>query len=369
MSARPYCVFSAEGSAPRVGARSGDGVLDLAEALGDPVFAAPTLNPFMAQGPAAWREVRAAVAGLSGPVVPLAEVRLHRPFEVADFVDYYSSLEHATNCGRILRPGSAPLSANWREIPVGYHGRSGTVLASGTPIVRPSGVRAGEPCPTFGPSVKLDVEVEVGFVVGVPSTLGRPVPIGDFAAYVFGAVILLDWSARDIQSFEQQPLGPNLGKSFATTIGPWVVPLAALDGALVEPPRADPPPLPHLRPTGPSGYDIRLQFAVNGRVISRPRFASMYWTPAQQFAHLTSNGASLRTGDLLGSGTVSSFDPGAQGCLLELTADGREPLRLADGTQLGYLADGDRVTVSASAPGADGPIDFGVAEATVLPAL
>ncbi|HLZ36656.1 MAG TPA: fumarylacetoacetate hydrolase family protein, partial [Mycobacteriales bacterium] len=234
----PYGVWSRPGEPPRCGARVGDAVVDLAAALGEGVFAAPTLNAFLALGPRRWREVRTRLQDLltSGRIepflVPLADVRMHLPFAVGDYVDFYCSLEHATNAGQIFLGSTGPevLAPNWRHLPVAYHGRAGTVVVSGTPVVRPCGQRKwpSDPVPTFGPTRALDIECEVGFVVGVPTALGTRVPVSAFAEHVFGIVLLNDWSARDIQRWESAPLGPFLGKSFATSIAAWVTPLDAL---------------------------------------------------------------------------------------------------------------------------------------------
>ena len=373
--ALPYCVFSRGSDSPRVGAGLGAYIIDLHRTFGDPIFAAPSLNAFMSRGPRAWQRTRERLAGSVhggqiSDLVPIAEARLHLPFEVADFADFYSSLEHATNAARVLRPGDPQLHPNWREMPVGYHGRSGTVVVSGTPVPRPRGQLApGHARPELAPTRRLDFEAEIGFVVGMGSAPGQPVPAGAFAEHVFGVVLLIDWSARDIQAFESRPLGPFLGKSFATTISPWVVPLAALGQARVAPPAQDPEPLGYLRESVPWGLDIDLTVSIDGQVISRPRFATMYWTGAQQLAHLTVNGAALRTGDLYGSGTVSSFRRDEMGSLLEITAGGRDPVTLPDGRSRAYLADGDTVTLSGSAPGPDGSrIDFGSASGQVMPA-
>ncbi|HVM66065.1 MAG TPA: fumarylacetoacetate hydrolase family protein [Acidimicrobiales bacterium] len=355
-----YGVFSTGGRAPRVGALVGDAVLDVGAALGDDVFLAPALNAFMALGPPAWGDARSRIAEACAHgrhLVGLSEVSLHLPFAVADYADFYSSLAHAENCGRILRPGTDPLTPNWRHMPVGYHGRAGTVVVSGTPVQRPCGQRRPSPGapPAFGPSEMLDFEAEVGFVIGVPSR--RPVRTDEFAAHVFGVVLLNDWSARDLQGWEGQPLGPFLGKSFATSISAWVTPLDALAAARLPAPPQDPAPLPYLVDREGWGLDLSLEVAVNGEVRSRPPFASMYWTPAQQLAHLTVNGATLRTGDLLGSGTVSGPSRDEWGSLLELTWGGR------DG---GFLQDGDRVVLTATAPAhGGGRLPLGPVEGTV----
>ncbi|WP_073951583.1 fumarylacetoacetase [Streptomyces kebangsaanensis] len=371
----PYGVFSRAGSPERtVGVRLGDHVLDAgaaARALGSPyagLLAQPSLNPLLAAGRTAWTDVRRALTewvtvpshreAVAPFLHPLPSVTLHLPFEVADYVDFYSSENHARNVGRIFRPDAADsLTPNWKHLPIGYHGRSGTVVVSDTDVVRPSGQRKAptDPAPVFGPSVRLDIEAEVGFVVGVPSRMGQPVALGDFREHVFGLCLLNDWSARDIQAWEYVPLGPFLGKSFATSVSAWITPLDALEHARVAPPERTHPPLPYLDDSAaePGGYDLRISVAINGHVVSEPPFSTMYWTAAQQLAHLTVNGASLRTGDLYGSGTVSGPAERERGSLLELTWNGRDPLELPDGKRT-FLEDGDVVTLSAWAPGADG---------------
>lgn len=302
----PYGVFSGPDGVRRIGARLGDAVVDLSRAESSELILAGgalcqgSLNVLMSLGRPQWTAVRARVIELAPTLaaVPLAEVELHLPFEVADYADFYSCEHHATNVGRILRPDRPGPQPNWKRLPVGYHGRAGTVVVSGTPIDRPAGqLGPGD----FGPSRRLDVEAEVGFVVGLP---GRRIRTTDFAEHVFGVVLVNDWSARDIQAFECRPLGPFLGKSFATSVSPWVVPLDALSGAFVRAAAQDPVPAGYLMPPG-DGLDLSLAVEWNGTLVSSPPFAQMYWTPAQQLAHLTVNGASVRTGDLFASGTVS----------------------------------------------------------------
>ncbi|MGH3416944.1 MAG: fumarylacetoacetase, partial [Actinocrinis sp.] len=329
------------------------------------VLGALTLNPLMATGPRAWSAVRSRVLDLlesrahastvQNLVLPLPRVVNHLPFAVADFVDFHSSRHHAENLGRIMRPDGEPLAPNWSHLPAGCHGRAGSVVVSGTPITRPHGQRIppNDTEPVYGPTIRLDLEAEVGFIVGIPTRPGQTVPVDDFMDHVFGAVLVNDWSARDIQAWESQPLGPFLGKSFATSLSPWVVPLEALAEARVAPPRQDPAPLPHL--AGDHwGYDLRMRVELNGTAVSEPPFSTMYWTPAQQLAHLTSNGTPLRTGDLLASGTVSGPEPVQRGSLVELTWNGNYPLLLADGSTRTFLADGDTVSIGATAPGPDG---------------
>jgi fumarylacetoacetase len=366
----PYGVFSVGEEPRRVGVAIGGRVLDLAEVgrsgrfgadVADPVglFARDRLNPFLAAGPAVWSAVRARLVELLGPdgdlslpLVPRERARLHLPFAVADYVDFYSSLDHATTVGRLFRPDGDPLPRNWRHLPVGYHGRSGTVVVSGTQVRRPLGQRGpGD----FGPSQRLDFELEVGWVVGRPSPQGETVPIDRAGEHLFGLALVNDWSARDLQLWESQPLGPFLAKSFATSLAPWVTPLQALEPFRVRPPRQDPPVLPYLRTERAWGFDLDLEVALNGKTSSRVNFSRMYWTVAQQLAHLTVNGASLRTGDLLASGTVSGPDPASAGSLLERGGD--------------FLADGDEVVLRGSAGGEGTPLlHLGEVRGTVSPA-
>lgn len=343
----PYGVFSVDGGPRRIGVAVEDGVLDLAAHLG-PEFEAPSLNGFLAKGRAHWTTVRQQVQGLLDQPL-LQDVSMHLPIEVADYVDFYASEQHATNLGKMFRPDGEALLPNWKRLPVGYHGRAGTVVVSGTDISRPQGLTL--PGPEYRVSAKLDVEVELGYVVGTPSTLGTPVATGDFADHVFGVVLLNDWSARDIQSYEYVPLGPFLGKSFATSISAWVVPLEALDR--VPAPPQDPPVAAYLQTTEDWALDLTFELARNGEVVSRPPYKGMYWTAPQMLAHLTANGASLRTGDLFGSGTVSGDQANERGSFIELSWNTE------------FLADGDLVTIRArSASGAY----LGEVSGTILPA-
>jgi len=365
----PYGVFSVGGDRPRVGVRLHDTVIDAHRLTGRDELGAASLNRFMALGPSVWREVREelAAAAPDAESVPLSEVTMHLPVEVADYVDFYCSLQHATNVGRIFRPDGEALLPNWRHLPVGYHGRAGTVVVSGTDVQRPAGQRKApdEETPTFGPSRRLDIEAELGFVVGAPSRMGHSVPTADFAEHVFGVTALNDWSARDIQAWEYVPLGPFLGKSFATSISAWITPLQALEEARTALPGQDPAPLEHLRVDEPAGYDIAFEVVLNGEVVSRPPYAAMYWSPAQMLAHMTSNGASLRTGDLYASGTISGDERDQRGSLLELSWGGKEPF--GDGGRT-FLEDGDVVTLRATAPGAlGGRIELGEVTGAVLP--
>ena len=391
----PYGVVSRYGGDRYVVVRIGDyvlplealvvtGLLDDAAGLSPDrlraLFAADTLNSFMAAGPDVWSAIRARLTELLGDashksdveplLVNVDGITVHLPIAVADYVDFYSSIDHARNVGAIFRPDSAPLTPNWRHLPIGYHGRSGTIVVSGTPVVRPSGQRKPphEDTPVFGPSRRLDIEAEVGFVVGVPTELGQSVSTSKFASHVFGVVLVNDWSARDIQAWEYVPLGPFLGKSFATSVSPWVVPLEALVEARMTPPIQDPQVLPYLIDESPWALDLALEVLLNDEVISRPPFSSMYWTPGQQVAHMTVNGASLRTGDLFASGTVSGPERDQRGSLLELCWGGREPF-IAGGVEHTFLEDGDEVVIRASAPGRDGVrVGFGDVRGQIRPA-
>jgi fumarylacetoacetase len=381
----PYGIFSDEPHGDRrVGVAIGDFVLDVSrlDVPAADALAAPTLNALLARGRATWDALRGRLQELlADPVhriavephlIPRDRVTLHLPVEVADYVDFYSSQHHAENLGRMFRPDSPPLTPNWKHLPIGYHGRAGTVQVSGTPVVRPYGQRKApaDDQPTSGPSQRLDIEAEVGFVVGAPSELGTPVPVSAFGDHVFGVCLLNDWSARDLQSWEYVPLGPFLGKSFLTSVSAWVVPLAALEDARVEPPARDVPLQPYLDDAGaPWGLDIRLEIRLNGEVVSCPPFDLMYWTPAQQLAHMTINGASLRTGDLFASGTVSGPGRDQRGSLIELSWGGTEPLVLADGSSRTFLEDGDVVTITGSAPGPNGiRLSLGEVTGRVVPA-
>lgn len=364
-----FGVFSTMGEPPRVGFLAGDEILDLAAAGLGRDFAEPSLNPLLARGRGAWEDALGRALELlergHGPRVPLPEATLHLPFQVADYVDFFSSLEHATNTGRIFRPDQEPLLPNWRWLPVGYHGRAGTVVVSGTDVVRPRGQRRppDADAPEYAPSRRLDFELELGFVVGVPSRLGEPVPPEAFADHVFGVVLVNDWSARDLQAWESAPLGPFLGKSFQTSVSAWVTPLALLEEARVEARPQEPPPLPHLAGGRDWALDVALEVELNGTVVSRGNARTLYWTMPQQLAHATSNGASLRTGDLVASGTISGAERGSEGSLLELTWNGAEPLLLADGSERSFLEDGDEVVLRGRA----GAVELGEVRGRVLP--
>jgi fumarylacetoacetase len=294
--------------------------------------------------------------GADAFLVRATEARMLLPVEIGDYVDFYSSIEHATNLGKLFRPDSEPLLPNWRWIPIGYHGRSATIVVDGTPVLRPYGQRkAAQPAPVFGRSEMLDIELEVGFFVGRPNATGEPIPVGRALDHIAGLVLVNDWSARDIQAWEYQPLGPFLGKSFATTISPWIVTLDALEPFRVAAPLQEPRPLPYLDCEPRDAYDIALSVELRtaamrernerGSVIARTSFAGLYWTMAQQLAHATSNGALTRAGDLFASGTISGTAPESYGSLIELTWRGEHPLTLPGGETRRFLEDGDEVTL------------------------
>ncbi len=379
----PYGVFSASPGAQRLGVRIGDMVFDLGSAheagLLPEECAAPSLNPLLAAGRTRWAEVRAILTELLGDethrdavapmLVPVDDVALHLPFQPGDWVDFYSSEQHARNIGALFRPDAPDIMPNWRHMPIGYHGRAGTVVVSGTPVRRPHGQRLQDGAVVFGPSARLDIELEMGFVVGPASELGRPVPITAAADYIFGMCLVNDWSARDIQAWEYQPLGPFLGKSFATSTAAWVTPLAALEPFRVQQPPQQPEPLPYLRSDEPWGFDIDLTVSLQSEAmraigvepesIAATNFRHMYWTAAQQLAHLTVSGAALRTGDFFGSGTISGSERGEYGSLLELSWGGTEPIELPDGSTRTFLENGDEVTLGGSAGRGDDRLELG----------
>ncbi|MGH7727200.1 MAG: fumarylacetoacetase [Vulcanimicrobiaceae bacterium] len=389
----PYGVFRAPGrSRSRVGVALGPYALDLdvlaqrglfADLLGDPAFFAGNLDRFVRAGAARWIAVRARLQALlreggepamrddpevlERALVRRSEVELVLPVSIGDYVDFYASLEHATTVGKIFRPGDEPLAPNWRWMPVGYHGRAGTIVVGGSTVRRPCGQRLepGASEPAFGPSRRLDVELELAALVGDGPPLGTPIPLARAREHIFGVALFADWSARDLQTWEARPLGPFLSKSFASSLGPWVLPLEALEPYRVAGPPQEPAPLAYLHEPEPRGYELRFELALASaamrerglrpQVLSRPRFAAMYWSLAQQLAHLTSNGANLRAGDLLASGTISSDGPLGAGSLLELSWGGRDRIALADGTTRAFLEDGDEIVLRGWAEHGDLP--------------
>lgn len=372
----PYGSFSIGAGQARLGVRIGEQVLDVEQAAGIcHVDARPyvggNLSRLLAEGPDTWASTRtwlteliaddSKAEALAPFVHDLDEVTLHLPFAVADYVDFYASEHHASNVGRIFRPDGEPLTPNWKHLPIGYHGRSSTVVVSGTDIRRPQGQRKApsDAAPSFGPSIKLDIEAELGFVVGGATRLGESLSVAEAADHLFGVVLLNDWSARDLQAWEYVPLGPFLGKSFATTVSAWVTPMVALADARVDLPTQDPEPLPYLQGEQAKGLDIDYEVEWNGTVVSRPPYRTMYWAPEQMLAHMTVNGARVSPGDLFGSGTVSGPEKDTRGSFLELSWNGTEPLTLDDGSTRSFLEDGDTVVLRATAEGVGGPISLG----------
>jgi len=395
----PYGVFSPIGEAPRCGVAIGDSVLDLSllESEGwfgrdwTSVFAASALNGFMARGRGRWREVRERLTDLlvdggdprlsgsgslrSKALRPLSEVVQHLPIKVSGFTDFYAGKNHAVNVGTLFRGPENALPPNWLSIPIGYNGRASTVVVDGTPIKRPLGQMkpADADLPVFGPCRRLDFELEMGAVIGLPSEMGTPLSVAQADEMVFGYVLLNDWSARDIQAWEYQPLGPFQSKVFATTISPWIVTTAALEPFRTPTPPRERPLLPYLNEPGPMLYDIDLdvQLTPTGAraptTVSRTNYREMYYSSAQQIAHHAIGGCKMETGDLIGSGTISGPTDGSQGSLLELTQGGKRPIRLDDGASRTFIEDGDVVTLRGYARGQDHRIGFGACSGRILP--
>jgi fumarylacetoacetase len=396
----PYGVFSAkDGLAPRVGVAIGDHVLDLWQLVQDcridvvepGVFAASTLNPFMALGPKVWSRTRARISELlrhdspelrdnpklrQRALVPMADVKLHLPIAVSGYTDFYSSKEHATNVGTMFRDKNNPLLPNWLHIPIGYNGRSSTVVVSGTKVRRPHGQLKppNAELPSFGPCKRLDFELEIGVVVGQPSAMGEMLTESRAEAMIFGFVILNDWSARDIQQWEYVPLGPFQAKAFATSISPWIVTREALEPFRMHGPEQNPLPLPYLRQVLPNNYDIELDVALRAAQINqaasicRTNFKYMYWSSVQQLVHHASSGCAMNVGDLLGSGTISGPDKHQRGSLLEISWNGTEPVELAGGITRTFLEDGDSLVMRGWCQGDGYRVGFGEVEGTILPA-
>ena len=306
----------------------------------------------------------------------MGEVEMLLPVEIGDFTDFYSSREHATNVGSMLRGPDNALMPNWLHLPVAYHGRASSVVVSGTDVRRPNGQTKSDasPSPTFGPSRSLDFELELGAFIGTGNELGAPIPVARATEHLFGVVLVNDWSARDIQKWEYVPLGPFLAKNFATSISPWLLTMDALEPFRVAGPVQDPEPLPYLRSQGAGAYDIHLEVWLEGQGGSQAsricgsNARALYWSFAQQVAHHASNGCNLRTGDLLATGTISGSAPDAQGCLLELTQAGRKPIALPGGQARRFLEDGDRVTITGWCQGTGYRIGFGEVTGRILPA-
>ncbi|XP_024372480.1 fumarylacetoacetase [Physcomitrium patens] len=401
----PFGVFRpSSGATPRPGVAIGDSVVDLSVLSDAGLFSGPllsnstcfsqtSLNAFMALGRPAWKEARVTLQKLlsadeptlrdndelrSKAIIPMSKVKMEMPAVIGDYTDFFSSKEHATNTGTIFRSKELALPANWLHVPIGYHGRASSVVISGTDIRRPRGQTAppdGKKSPEFKPSAVLDFELEMAVFAGPGNELGTTVSVDDAPNHIFGFVIMNDWSARDIQKWEYVPLGPFLGKSFGTTISPWIVTLEALEPFICDAPVQDPPALPYLTEKKRFTYDIPLQVAISpegeskASVICNSNFKYLYWTVCQQLAHHTSNGCNLNPGDLLASGTISGPDSGSMGSLLEQSWAGSKEIKLEHGGIRKFLKDGDKVIMTAVCQGDGFCVGFGECSGKILPAL
>lgn len=393
----PFGIFrpNAEGQ-PRAGIAIGDHIVDLAAAAEaglfgkrrffKKIFEQNTLNEFIALGkPVTGRVRRKVQEWLQQPTAPdnaspiLCDRRTAQmllPIRVGNYTDFYSSIEHATNVGKMFRPDGNALLPNWRWLPVGYHGRASSVVVSGTPIRRPSGQilpPGGAPdTPVFAASRQMDFELEVAFVVGKETALGEPIPVGKADEHIFGLLLFNDWSARDIQRWEYVPLGPFLGKNFGSSVSPWIVPLEALKPFRVKGPKQQPAPLDYLQQRGAQNYDLALEVAITSpksnaeTVVSRSNFKYLYWSMAQQLAHHTVNGCNVQVGDLLASGTISGPGPGSYGSMLELSWGGKQPVAMADGSTRTFLEDGDVVTMRGWGESGGVRVGFGEVRGKIL---
>lgn len=389
----PWGIFSLPGESPRVGIAIGDQILDMVSVaelelfnFDVSVFYEDNLNEFIALGKeitiAARTQVQGWLRDEQGPFankpelfVPQADATMHLPVRIGDYTDFYSSIEHATNVGKMFRDPENALLPNWRHLPVGYHGRSSSIIPSGVPIHRPKGQTKPPSAdgPVYKASGRLDFELEMGFIIGKDSTLGDQVTTAEAEDYIFGLALFNDWSARDIQKWEYVPLGPFLGKSFASTLAPWVVPIEALDPFRIPGPEQDPEVLPYLRYRGKRNYDIKLEVAITPeggeeQVVSRSNFGYMYWNMCQQLAHHTVNGCNVRVGDLMASGTISGKDASSYGSMLEISQGGKLPFTMANGKTRSFIEDGDTVTLRGWGEAGDVRVGFGEASAKVLPA-
>ncbi len=398
----PFGVFLTKDDIVTIGTRIGDSVIDMNALyqlgyfegieLTDDIFLQDTLNAFISAGRKTWREVRNRIAEIfdlnnsklrdnekdkSQVVFSVNEVEMQLPVQIGDYTDFYSSREHATNVGMMFRDPNNALLPNWLHIPVGYHGRSSTVVPSGVPVRRPLGqtLPNGETQPVFGPSKLVDFELETAFITADANKMGEYIPVEEAEDHIFGMVLFNDWSARDIQKWEYVPLGPFLAKNFASSISPWIVTLDALGPFRCESPKQeDPKPLPYLQQTGNHAFDINLEVLIqpeNGEEtsVSKSNFKYMYWTMSQQLAHHTINGCQVNAGDMMGSGTISGPTPDSYGSMLELTWGGKNPITLKDGTERKFIADNDTVIMRGFCKKNDLRIGFGEVSSKLLPAL
>ncbi|MGF1582702.1 MAG: fumarylacetoacetase [Gemmataceae bacterium] len=392
----PYGIFSRRGSTEQhIGVAIGDSILDLRVLfeeglLQHPCLCENSLNPLLSQGKNVWTQIRTTTSQLlraetatlkdnasvrEKALVPMTDTVMHLPVEIGDYTDFYSSKEHATNVGTMLRGPDNALMPNWVHLPVAYHGRASSVIPSGTPIYRPKGQKLPPTAevPVFGPSRNLDFELEMGFFVGPGNVLSEPIAIGDAMNHIFGMVLVNDWSARDIQKWEYQPLGPFLAKSFATSVSPWVVPMEALEPFRVAGPKQAPQPLEYLRSSKDYSYDIHLEVWLKGEKmdaaerICLSNYKYLYWNCCQQLAHHTTNGCNLRPGDLLATGTISGPDSSSFGSMLELAWRGTKPIEFANGETRSFLEDNDTITMTGWCQGGGYRVGFGEVKSTILP--
>ena len=376
----PFGVFSTGSDAPRCGVAIGDMIVDLAacEARGllsaEGTFAAPRLNDFIALGRPVWDDVRARLTELLAeggdetlPLVAMAEATLHLPVRVTEFTDFYASKNHAFNVGALFRGPENALPPQWTHMPIGYNGRASSVVVSGTDIRRPMGQVKGENGPEWTACRRLDLELELGAIVGMDSTMGERVSVAEAERMIFGYVLLNDWSARDIQAWEYQPLGPFQAKALGTTISPWIVTQAALEPFRSEGAPREVPLLPYLQEERPGFYDMTIGWTMNGQQMGETNYNVMYYSSAQQLAHHTVSGCPMRVGDLLGSGTISGPAPEQTGALLEMTEGGKKPVTV-NGEERTFIQDGDEIGLYAHAQGDGYRIGFGPCTGTILPA-
>lgn len=388
----PYGIFSTQANpSPRVGTRLGDFIVDLPLLDNDGrfdkkygFFADATLNRFMAAGRDVWREIRQRLIRLLGEeqlsfkaeaLIPIQEVQMHLPVSIGDYTDFYASREHATNVGIMFRGKENALLPNWLHLPVGYHGRASSVVLSGTDVTRPRGQVKPKDAPVeFVATRQLDFELEMGFFIGIGNELGEPISIENAREHIFGMVLLNDWSARDIQAWEYQPLGPFLAKNFATSISPWVVTMDALEPFRVKGLEQDPTPLPYLLSDSTSGIDITLEVTLQSarmdapQIISRSNMKHLYWSIEQMLAHHTVTGCNMRVGDMCGTGTISGQAEDSYGSLLELAWRGEKPIQLSSGETRTFLQDGDTLTMKGYCQGDGYRVGFGEVTGKILPA-
>ena len=389
----PFGIFSTQDRSPRIGVAIGEHILDLAAVAELDVFdfntallEKDTLNDFISLGKEITTRVRkkiqhwlkddnSALAGKPELFVKQSEAQMHMPVAVGDYTDFYSSLEHATNVGKMFRDPENALLPNWKHIPVGYHGRASSIIVSGQPIHRPKGqtMPNGVESPVFGPTKRLDFELEMGFICGKETKLGESVSTANAEDYIFGLVLFNDWSARDIQKWEYVPLGPFLAKNFASSISPWVVTLEALEPFKLAGPKQEPEVLPYLTYEGEKNYDIHLEVGITPEegeetTVCQSNFKHMYWNMAQQLAHHTVNGCNINIGDMMASGTISGKEENSFGSMLELSWGGTQPIQLKDGSERKFIEDGDTVTMRGYAQNGDIRVGFGEVSAKVLPA-